>query len=60
MKTSLLYLKKKLRVREVNDYAGTRVSNFGIEYLRGNEKVRGTIFVCSYGAQVESLKQNKR
>ena len=24
-----------------------------------NEKVRKTVFVCSYGAQVESFKQNK-
>ena len=36
-----------------------RFSNFAIEYLRENEKVRETVFVCSYGAQVESLKQKK-
>ena len=54
MKTSLLYLKKKLRVREVNDYAGTRVSNFGIEYLYKNKEVRKTVFAC-YGAHLESF-----
>ena len=29
------------------------------EYLRENEKVCETVFVGSYGAQVESFKQNK-
>ena len=32
-------------------------SNFGIKYHSKNEKVRETVFVCSYGAQVESFKQ---
>ena len=36
-----------------------RFSNFAIEYLRENEKVRETVFVYSYRAQVESLKQKK-
>ena len=31
--------------------------NLLIEYLRENEKVRKTVFTCSYGAQVESVKQ---
>ena len=30
-------------------------SNFAIEYLCENEKVRETIFVCSYKAQAESV-----
>ena len=33
------------------------VVDFIIKYLRENEKVRETIFACSYGAQVESFKQ---
>ena len=32
-------------------------SNFAIEYIYKNEKVCKPLFVCSYGAQVESLKQ---
>ena len=28
-----------------------------MEYLRENEKVRETVFACSYGAQVEYFKQ---
>ena len=53
------YLKKNLGVRVVLDYADTGFSNFAIEYLRENEKVRETVFACSYGAQVESFKQKK-
>ena len=34
-------------------------SNFAIEYFRENEKVCETVFVCSYGAQVESFKAKK-
>ena len=30
-----------------------------MEYLRENEKVRETVFACSYGAQVESVKQTE-
>ena len=30
-----------------------------IEYLQENEKVCKTVFVCSYGAQVEPFKQIK-
>ena len=30
-----------------------------IEYLRENEKVRETVYVCSFGAQNKSLKQKK-
>ena len=51
---------KKLRVRVVNDYADTRFSNLVIEYLCENEKVRETVFVCSYGAQIESFKQKRK
>ena len=50
------YLKKNVRVRVVIDYADTRFSNFANEYLCKNEKVRITVFACSYGPQVESLK----
>ena len=38
----------------------TRITGQGSqdrEYLRENEKVRETVFACSYGAQVESFKQ---
>ena len=38
----------------------TRFSNIAIEYLRENEKVCETVFACSYGAQIESFKQEKR
>ena len=41
------------------EYADTRFSNFSIEYLRENENFRDTVFVCSYGAQVESFKPKK-
>ena len=54
-----MYLKKKLGVRVVNDYADTRISNFVIEYLRKNERFCETVFACSYGAQVESFKPKK-
>ena len=30
-----------------------------IEYLRENEKVRETVFVCSYGVHVESFQLKK-
>ena len=53
------YLWLKTRVREVVEYADTQVSNFAIEYLRGNEKGRKTFLACPYGAQVESFKQTK-
>ena len=52
-----LYLKKKLLVSIVADYADTRLSNFALAYLRENKKVRDTVVACSYGAQVESFKQ---
>ena len=51
------YLKKILRVRIVVDYADTRLLYFEIEYLCEKEKVCKTVFACSYGAQVKSLKQ---
>ena len=37
----------------------TTRTHFFRKYLRENEKVRETFFVCSYGAQVESFKQKK-
>ena len=48
-----------LLVRLVKDYADTRYLMFAIEYIHENEKVRETVFVCSYMAQVESLKGKK-
>ena len=30
-----------------------------MEYLRKNEKIRQTVFVCSYGAQVKLFNQQK-
>ena len=56
------YLKKKIGIRVVVDFMDTRFSNFAIKYLRENKKFRKTIFSCSYGAHVESLKtkQNGR
>ena len=52
---------KKTCVHVVVDYADTRFSNFVIEYIRKNEKVRDkTVFACSYGAQVESFKKIKK
>ena len=42
----------------VVNYTGRQISNFAINYLRKNEKVRETVFACSYGAQVQSFKQN--
>ena len=54
------YLKKNLRVAYiVIDYADTRLSNFAIEYLHINENVHEILFVCWYGAQVESFKPKK-
>ena len=41
------YLKKKSGVRVVIDYADTRFSNFA------------TVFACSYGAWVKSIKPPK-
>ena len=43
------------------DNVDMRFLNFAIEYLHKNEKVRETVFACSYEAQVESLsKKNWR
>ena len=47
----LPYRKKNSGVSIVVDYADTGFSNFAIEYLRENEKVRETVFACSYGTQ---------
>ena len=35
-------------------------SNFAIEYLCNDKKVHKTVFVCSYGAQIESFKPPKK
>ena len=51
------YLRQKFHVSVINEYDGSLILKFAIEYLRGNEKVRETVFFCSYGAQVESFKQ---
>ena len=45
-----LYLRKNLLAHVVVDYAYTRFTNFAIKYLRENEKVRETVFACSYWA----------
>ena len=37
----------------------TTLTHIFREYLRENEKVSETVFACSYGAQVESLKKEK-
>ena len=50
---------ENFHVRLVVDYADTQFLNFAIEYLHENEKVRKTVFPCSYRTQVESLKLNK-
>ena len=44
-----LSLTTRKRAEIVADYAYTRFSNFAIEYLRENEKVRKTVFACSCG-----------
>ena len=36
--------------------ANQTISNLKIKYLRENEQVRETVFVCSYGVQVEPFK----
>ena len=43
----------------INDYADTQFSNFAIEYLHEREKVRETVFACSYWVHVESFKQKQ-
>ena len=55
----LLTIKKKLRVHVIVDYADTQLSNFAIEFLRENEKIRAIVFASWYGAQVESFKKRK-
>ena len=46
-------------VRVVIDYVVMRFLNFVIEHLlQEHENERKTVFACSYGAKVESLKQN--
>ena len=52
-----MYLKKNLCVRLVFDYPDTWIS---LEYLRKNEKVRETLFACSYGDKVERLQQQEK
>ena len=52
------YLRLKLHVWVVVDYAETRFLNFVIKYLCENEKIRETVLGCSFGAQVKSFVQN--
>ena len=40
---------KRVSTVSIVDYADTRFSNFVIEYLHKNEKVRKTVFACSNG-----------
>ena len=40
-------------------YVATGFSNFAIQYLSENEIFLLNLFACSFGAQVESFKQNK-
>ena len=54
MSVSKYKLARKLRVCVVKD---TQFSSFAIEYLHENEKIRETVFVCSYVAQEESFMQ---
>ena len=54
-----MYLKKNLGVGINVDYTDTRFSNFAIKCLCKNEKVHETVFTCSYGAQIESVRQKK-
>ena len=49
--------KENVHVCVIVDNAYSRFSNFAIEYLCKNKKVCETVFACSWGAQVESLKQ---
>ena len=42
------------------DCADTQFSSFAIEYLRENETFRKTVFACSYGAQVEYIRKEKK
>ena len=51
------YLNKNLGVGVGVDFPEAQFSNFAIKYLSKNEKVRETVFACSYGAQIESFKQ---
>ena len=46
-------------VQLVLNYADTQFSNFAVEYLRENKKVRKIVFACSYMVQVENFKQPK-
>ena len=48
-----------MRVGVVIDFADTRFLNFAMEYLCQTEKVHETVFTCSYGAQIESVRQKK-
>ena len=48
------YIKKILRVV---DFADMRFSNFAIEYLHKNEKIRKSVFDCSYGPRSDLLRK---
>ena len=51
--------KEKFGYPRNHDYADTQFSNFAIEYLHEREKVRETVFACSYWVHVESFKQKQ-
>ena len=51
--------KEKFGYLRNHDYADTQFSNFAIEYLHEREKVRETVFACSYWVHVESFKQKQ-
>ena len=55
--TTLIWYFLKLPLCADFDYADTWFPNFAIEYLHEDEKVHETVFACSYGAQVKSVKQ---
>ena len=46
----LCYLRLKLCVRVVFDYAGTRISNVALQCLHEKEKVHETVLVLSWEA----------
>ena len=51
--------KEKFGYPRNHDYADTQFSNFAIEYLHEREKVRETVFACSYWVHVEFFKQKQ-
>ena len=54
-KTSVRYCGKNRGFKDIFK----KYEKFAIKYFCENEKVSETVFACSYGAQVESLKKEK-